>query len=308
MIKFTSFNDKGLVAPVDNIGGSQFYVCSLNGSNQNRGTKDQPFATVDYAVGKCGTSLNDFIGVLPGHVETIDTSTDLVFDVAGITVQGFGNGTDMPTFTFSGGVSTDDINVDAKNITLKNLKFVSEIADLNVMFDVNEEYFSMEDCILSSGASVSGVINFVNLATTKDNFKFKNTQFINPVDPEGTDAAANTGALYFVDSENIFVENCFFNGYFETSLFHNKTTAAKNVWTKVCSGIQLLSGAEIFTQVATMSGGDMGSMFIVRGASGVTEGETWGTLSANFFVSLTSCVGNDGSGGQVGVSGGSIAS
>jgi hypothetical protein len=51
-----------------------------------------------------------------------------------------------------------------------------------------------------------------------------------------------------------------------------------------------------------MSGGDVGSMFIVRGATDAIEGTTWGTLAANFFISLTSCVGNDGSGGQAAVS------
>ena len=31
----------------------------------------KPFATIDYAVGQCTASNNDFIWVMPGHVETV---------------------------------------------------------------------------------------------------------------------------------------------------------------------------------------------------------------------------------------------
>jgi hypothetical protein len=147
----------------------------------------------------------------------------------------------------------------------------------------------------------------VNIATTKDNFVFKGCKFYQPTDPEGTDAAVNTGCFYFVDSEELFFEDCYFYGQFETSIFHNKTTAAKNVWVRNCFGTQLLAGGEVFTQVANMQGGVQNSIFIIPGADDVTEAKTWGTLSAKFFVDVNSCIGNDGDGGQLAVAGASAA-
>jgi hypothetical protein len=302
MIGMKSFTDAGLVAPTSRVSGKQFYVSSNIGSNTYPGTKKQPFGTVDYAIGKASVS-GDVIYVMAGHAETLITAGAITVDVGGLTIEGLGNGSAIPTFTLSTGVS-DDVNIDASGVTLRNLKFTSSKAGKDALLDVNYGDFTVEDCIFENTSATSSAQLMINLATTKDNFKFKRCQFLNGVaDPVGTDGAVETGCVYFVDSENIFFEDCFFYGYFETAIFHNKTTAAKNVWTRNCYGIQMLSGAEVYTQVAAMSGGDIGSMFVVRNAAAITEAETWGTLSVNFFVSLTSCVGNDGANGQVAVSG-----
>jgi hypothetical protein len=309
MIRYKSFADSGLIPPTDEVAGSQFYVSSVYGADtSNRGNKEQPFKSLDYAIGRCGTSLGDVIYVMPGHTESLASPGHALpvinFDVPGVTVIGLGSGTDIPTFTLTG-VSTNDINIDAKNIKIKNLKFATVPNSLNAFFDVNESDFTIEDCILdgtgSAESSSSGALCFFDIATTKDNFKFKNCQFINSTDSSGSDGNAGTGCFYFVDSENIFVEDCFFNGFFETAIFHNKTTAAKNVWVKNCYGTQLLSGAEIHAQVANMTGGDLGSTFIIYNATDAAITGTWGVLSERFFFSLTSGVGNDGGGGSLAV-------
>jgi hypothetical protein len=304
MIRYKSFADTGLIPPTG-APRNQVYVDSNYGSNSNFGSKEHPYAGLDYAVGMCSVS-GDTIYLMPGHSETITAGTVIDIDVGGLNIVGLGNGSDIPTINYGTGTTVD---IDAANISIKNVKFVSSVNAQVAFLDVNHGGFTMEDCILQSTAATSGAICFIDLATTKDNFTFKNCQFINDIaDPVSVDGGVNTGCFYFVDSENIFVENCFFNGYFETAIFHNKTTAAKNVWTKNCYGIQILTGAEVYTQVANMSGGDINSLFIVRGSADVLEASTWGALSANFFLSLTSGVGNDGSGGQVAVSGSLTAS
>jgi hypothetical protein len=304
MIRYKSFVDSGLIPPTTNVGGEQWYVDSNHGSDGNPGTKKEPFATLYYASKyKAGSSSDDVVYLMPGHAETITAGTTL--DTPGINVIGLGSGSLIPTFTFTSTVSSF-IQIDAADIYLKNIKFVSGVDDQSRMLNVNQGKLSVEDCIFESTSTYQALC-FVYLASTKDDFKFKGCQFIQPSDPGGTDAATGTGCFYFEDNENIFIEDCFFNGNFETSIFHNKTTAAKNLWTTKCKGIQLLSGAEVYTQVAAMSGGDVGSMFIVRNATIGNEASTWGTLAANFFISLTSCVGNDGTDGQAAVSGSSWA-
>jgi hypothetical protein len=302
MIRYKSFNDVGLIAPSIGAARNQFYVDYTYGSDQNPGTKERPFKTCDYAIGRCSVS-GDTIYLMPGHAESLASAGALDIDVAGVTIIGLGYGTDIPTFTFTGGASTDDIDIDASNVTLKNIKFANANTDLACMFDVNDGDFTMEDCILEGTTGTSGVINFINLATTKDNFTFKRCKFINLGDPLGTDDAASTGCFYFVDSENIFIEDCYFYGYFETAIFHNKTTAAKNVWTRNCYGSQLLSGAEVYKQVANMIGGDVGSLFLLPNVTVNVEGNSWGTLSARFALSPQSAVACDGTDGHVGTSG-----
>lgn len=306
MIRYKSFTDNGMVAPTNKVAGDQFYVNNTTGSDSNPGTKKQPFKTGDYAVGRCTANHGDTIYLMPGHSEALTASNTLALDVSGISIIGMGTGSSMPLFTL-GGVSTDDINIDADNLYIQNVRFRTSVNAHNVMLDVNYGDITAEDCIFESTATGTGCVNFINLATTYDNFTFRHCKFYNPTDPAGTDGGANTGAFYFVDSENILVDDCEFYGYFETALLHNKTTAAKNVWTRNCHGSQMLSGAEVFTQVANMSGGDSGSTFIVEGATDATEALTWGILSTKFFISLTSGVGNDGAGGQLAIAATSAA-
>jgi hypothetical protein len=297
MIRYKSFADTGLIPPTG-APRNQVYVDSNYGSNSNFGSKEHPYAGLDYAVGMCSVS-GDTIYLMPGHSETITAGTVIDIDVGGLNIVGLGNGSDIPTINYGTGTTVD---IDAANISIKNVKFVSSVNAQVAFLDVNHGGFTMEDCILQSTAATSGAICFIDLATTKDNFTFKNCQFINDIaDPVAVDGGVNTGCFYFVDSENIFVENCFFNGYFETAIFHNKTTAAKNVWTKNCYGTQSLSAAEVYTQVANMTGGDLGSTFIVAAAADAAITNTWGTLSETFFFSLNSGVGNDGGGGNLAV-------
>lgn len=289
------------------IPGSIFFVSSVTGSAGYPGTSDElPLATIDAAINKCTANKGDVIYVLPGHAETIAAAAGIDADVAGISIIGLGSGSLKPTITL-GTATTADIDIDAANITFKNLRFVSDINDLAVVLDVNEDYFTCIDCDFVS-SSTKECINYVNIATTKDNFVFKGCKFYQPTDPDGTDGNAATGCFYFVDSEELFFEDCYFYGFFETSIFHNKTTAAKNVWVRNCFGTQLLSTGEVFTQVAAMQGGVQNSMFIIPNADDVSEAKTWGTLSDKFFVDVNSCVGNDGANGQLAVAGTAVAS
>ncbi len=285
--------------------GEVYFVDNSTGNANSDGSLHNPVSSIENAFNISGLSTGDYIVVMPGHTETISAAAGIVADVAGVTVLGLGNRDQRPTITL-GTATTADIDIDAADITFKNLKFVSSVDSLAVVLDVNQGGFTCEDCVFVS-SSTKEVVNFVNIATTKDNFIFRRCEFYQPTDPAGTDGGAGTGCFYFVDSENLFFEDCFFYGNFESAIFHNKTTAAKNVWIRNCYGTQLLSGAEVSIQVANMEGGAIGSMFIAQAADDVTEAKTWGTLSAKFFINLDCGVGNDGAGGQLAVAGASAA-
>ena len=60
----------------------------IAGSNGNPGTYLKPFASVDYAIGRCKANRGDVIYVMPGHSETITAAQGVDFDVAGVTCVG----------------------------------------------------------------------------------------------------------------------------------------------------------------------------------------------------------------------------
>lgn len=223
--------------------GSHFFVNSAHanaGTSSGHGyTPDAPLTTIDAAVGLCTTSAGDVIHVGPGHAESVTAAGGLDLDVAGITIIGTGNGSLKPTVTLSGDTAAD-VDVDAANITIKGIKFVSGVDSLAVMLDVNFGGVTFEDCDFI-GPATTECLNFVNLATTKDDFIFRRCLWRQEADPAGTDGAAATGGIYLVDTENVLLEDCIFDGYFETAPIHNKTTACKYLKTVRCTLNQLLT-------------------------------------------------------------------
>lgn len=248
---FNRFVSPGL--PVGNV----FYVHHDGTASGPGYTPASAFSTLDAAIGACTANNGDEIHVLPGHAETIAAAAGVDLDVAGLKVIGFGVGNNRPTFTL-GTATTADVDIDAANITIQNLRFVSAIDDLAVMIDVNSDNFTAEDCEFVAAATVE-CLNFINLATTKDNFAFRRCKFLQNADPTGTDGAAATGAIYVVDSENILVEDCTFDGFFETACLHNKTTALKYLtWRRNNVNQQLtITGRRILLVAATV-GCDIG--------------------------------------------------
>lgn len=281
--------------------GKYVFVHSGTGSNNNNGRRpDKPLATIDAAIGLCTASKGDVIVVMPGHSETIIAGGAIAADVAGITIWGIGDGTMKPTVTF--GTSTAaDINVSALNVKIHGLRLVNDIDSLVNFIDVDEERCIIEDCDFVT-SSTKEALGFVNMATTKDWLTIRRCTAYQPTDPTGTDGAVDTGFLFLIDSENITVEDCHFRGSFETAIFHNRTTACKNLFVKNCTGIQELSGAEPFQLVAGATGANVGGGFITPAETAATEATLIGTLGDGFFALLPGQFGNDGgAGGQGGI-------
>jgi hypothetical protein len=115
-------------------------------------TPDAPFATIDYAVGKCTASQGDVIYVMPGHAEVVSAAADIALDVAGISVIGLGSGSIQPTVTFDT-ANTADVDVDAANITVENIHFRANFADIAAAIDVNADDFTLRNCRFSEVAT-----------------------------------------------------------------------------------------------------------------------------------------------------------
>jgi hypothetical protein len=114
--------------------GFYFFVSSGVGSNDNNGGRSTPFATIDYAIGKCTANKGDVIVVMPGHTETIAAAGGITADVAGVTIIGLGFGSLRPTITWSAVASTFAIS--AANVTLSNILCKISIDEVVSMFNV----------------------------------------------------------------------------------------------------------------------------------------------------------------------------
>jgi len=99
------------------------------------GTLEKPFATIDYAIGKCTASQGDVIYVLPGHTETIAAAGGITCDVAGVSIIGLGQGNLRPTITWSETASS--WLVTAANVLIKNIITTLSKDEVASMFAVS---------------------------------------------------------------------------------------------------------------------------------------------------------------------------
>jgi hypothetical protein len=103
--------------------GNVFFVDSSPsgiGSNGNKGTFERPFATLDYAVSQCKPNKGDLIILAAGHTEESTSSAGINMNVAGITIQFMGEGSNRATLQCG---TSGSIEAGAANITLVNPRF-----------------------------------------------------------------------------------------------------------------------------------------------------------------------------------------
>jgi hypothetical protein len=131
---------------IDKIPADIWFVDSTNtAASDSAGyghNPDAPFATLDYILSLAVSG--DTIICMPGHAEVVAAAAGLVFDVAGITVIGVGEGALMPTITFTD--TTSDMDIDAADITIVHMNFVAGIADVAAAIDVNACRLTIRDC------------------------------------------------------------------------------------------------------------------------------------------------------------------
>lgn len=285
-------------APIGNV----FFVNSATGTDSvgSGYSPESPFDTIDYAVGRCTAGNGDWIIVAPGHTESVVAANGIDLDVAGITVVGLGAGDEKPTVTM-GTLTTATVRINAKNVTLRNIRFVNAIDSLVKFINVAKSYATIEDCDFVTSSTLEA-LSFINLTTTFDYLTVRRCRFEQPTDPAGTDGGADTGGIYLVDSEYVTVEDCKFVGNFETACIHNRTTACKYLVVERCYMYQALSGAEPFQMVAAAIGVAKECFLHTPAEAAATEATLFGTLGDAFFIAASSSGGNDGgAGGQGGI-------
>ncbi len=200
--------------------GKVFWVDSNSGGNANPGTVDKPFATIDFAVGRCRAGKGDIILVKPGHVETVTAAGGLSLDVSGIAVIGLGSGALRPKVNFTTAVGAD-MNIDAANITVANILFTGGIDALTGPIDINAA-----DCTLLDieTRDVTGqATDFIVGDDNCDRLRISGWKH------NGAAAAGADTAISVVGADDVVIEDFDIYGNFAVAGIEQVTTAG-NRW------------------------------------------------------------------------------
>lgn len=199
--------------------GKQLFVHhSLGVNSPERGSIDEPLASLDYATGLCAANHNDFVYALPGHVETVIAAGGLDLDVAGVQYIGLGMGEARAKINFTTVVGAD-MDVDAANIRMYNFLFTGGIDALTGPIDVNASDFWMVDCVTRdvTGQATDFIIG------GGDRFHLIGWRH------EGAAAAGADTAISIIAGAGVVIEDFWIDGNFAVAAIENVTAAATNL-------------------------------------------------------------------------------
>ncbi len=106
-----------------------FWVDSVHGSDQDKGTFTRPVATIVQALTLCTASNGDIIYVAAGHIEPVISAAALAFSVADVTVIFLGEGSNRATINFTTSTLASMV-ITAANVTLIGPRFLNGINSL----------------------------------------------------------------------------------------------------------------------------------------------------------------------------------
>ena len=212
------------------------------------GQKETPFATIDYAIGKCTANNGDVIYVLPGHTETLATAGAITADIAGISIIGLGNGSLIPKLTLSATAAT--IAVSAANVTIKNLIIIPGIAEIVTVFYVTAGYCTL-DGIISYANSTYCIMTMVLTTSAADDLTIKNCHWVQTQVP-----AANSKFISLVGADRARILGNYFDialtNHASSTILGGATTASLDICVrdnlfKIAGGTTILSAVLLYT-------------------------------------------------------------
>lgn len=200
--------------------GNVFWVDSQTGSDGAAGTHKSPFATIDYAIGRCTANKGDQIHVKPGHTETVSAAAGIDFDVAGVSVIGHGEGSNRPTITMSATAST--IHMDAANCLLSNMLIVPTAAVVQGT-DVDKADCSIIGCEFRGSTTTLQFTDAINVtgagANACDRTKVVGCEFFVASGVTVPDAAIELGEV----ADRVEIVGCVARGGYNDAPIHNPT-------------------------------------------------------------------------------------
>jgi len=250
--------------------GNEFYVHNTGGDGYD-GTKDEPFATLDYAVGKCTANNGDVIYVKPGHAENLGADSAVDIDVAGVRVIGLGWGASRPTFTAT--AAAGDFKLAAASVVIENLLFLGGIDATTGIVEVSGADCQILNC---EYRDVTG--QATDMILTVDG---ADRLLIDGLKVVGAAAAGANSAIALDGSDDAEIRNFDIYGNFAVGAIDLRTTASArvnihdgNIWTANAADIGIVD-------TITASTGWIGpnlNIMVADNAANITEAVTGATF------------------------------
>lgn len=189
------FVNNATVRPVGGVAGSDTPNAGL--------TPLQPFATVDYAIGRCTASRGDGIFVFGNHAETVTAAVTL--DVAGVQIIGIEQGALKPTITVNGAI--DCMTVTAARCSIRNLLLTIVTTDAaTALINVAAANCLIENIKMLPSAAAVNVVDCITLATGGDDCVIKD------IDCRNTTVAVNSFVNIEAAIARLTIKDSFFFG------------------------------------------------------------------------------------------------
>ena len=152
----------------ETFGGTVFWVNSATGGNGNKGTRDRPFATLDYAIGRCTADKGDVILIAPNHSETITGAAGIAADIAGISIIGLGVGNQRPRFLMDA-ATTVTFAITAADVYVENLVFASGHSNVVTCFTTTKKHTKIVRCDFENNTTNEDFLTCIKATSTTDN-------------------------------------------------------------------------------------------------------------------------------------------
>ena len=195
-----------------------FFVDSsaLNAAdNPGAGTKDQPFASINYAVGRCTANRGDVVLVKPGHVETISAAGSLTVAIAGVAIIGLGVGRNRPILDFTATAGT--VELDAQNTLLANMLLRANVSAVVVGINVDNHDIELAQLHFTFDATGDDFVTMVD-CTAFDRLAIHDCLF------ESENLAGGNEAINLTDAEDVSIHNNVFRGNWADAIIQVTTT------------------------------------------------------------------------------------
>ena len=179
------------------------------------------YTTLKLALAQCVANRGDIILVVPGHTESITNATDLIINVAGVSVLGMGQGALRPTFTCTTAI-TATITISAANTLIQNVIVdATGFAAITSGLTITGANTTLRKNMFINATATNQAVVMATTTATATGLTVDSNYF------EGTLNAGTTTAIQLVGGNDHVVINNTFIGAYTTTLgaINNVTTA-----------------------------------------------------------------------------------
>ena len=280
--------------------GEVFYVSNSSIPTKNgvagtdtssAGSYNRPFASIDYAIGKCTASRGDIIAVLPGYTETITAAGGIAMDKAGVAIVGMGAGSLRPQLTL--GAAAGSMIISAANTTVIGCDFIAGFALIVNAISITAAgtSASIEKCNFTESATNLDYVDCVVLTTLVDDVSFRDCHF------EMGDLLADA-CIQGTVHDRLWIEGCTFflaqartaeqgmvaatdvtSSFMKDCSFANPDAAAEMLdFSGTCTGIMRDTVFSSIDTAGAISDGMVNSGFLAMNCQASGEADAWGIV------------------------------